>query len=30
VITASAGAACSPGSACPMFAVLYSVAVTVA
>ena len=30
VITASAGAACSPGSACPMFAVLYSVTVTVA
>lgn len=29
VITASAGAACSPGSACPMFAVLYSVTVTV-
>jgi hypothetical protein len=29
VVTASAGAACSPGSACPMFAVLYSVTVTV-
>lgn len=28
-ITASAGAACSPGQACPQFAVLYSVTVTV-
>jgi len=28
-ITASAGAACSPGQACPQFAVLYSVSVTV-
>ena len=28
-ITASAGAACSPGQACPMFAVLYSIEVTV-
>lgn len=30
VITATAGALCSPGQACPMFAVLYSVTVTVA
>jgi len=29
VITASAGAACSPGQACPMYAILYSVTVTV-
>lgn len=29
VITASAGAACSPGQACPMYALLYSVTVTV-
>jgi len=29
MITASAGAACSPGQACPQFAVLYSVTVTV-
>jgi len=29
VITASAGAACSPGQACPQFAILYSVTVTV-
>ncbi len=29
VITATAGAACSPGQACPMYAVLYSVTVTV-
>lgn len=29
-ITASAGAACSPGQACPMFAILYSVTVTIA
>jgi hypothetical protein len=29
-ITATAGAACSPGMACPMFAILYSVTVTVA
>ncbi len=29
VITASAGAACSPGQACPQFAILYSVMVTV-
>lgn len=29
VITATAGAACSPGQACPMFAMLYSVTVTV-
>jgi hypothetical protein len=29
VITASAGASCSPGQACPMFAVLYSLTVTV-
>lgn len=28
-ITATAGAACSPGMACPMFAMLYSVTVTV-
>ena len=28
-ITATAGAACSPGQACPMFAILYSVTVTV-
>jgi hypothetical protein len=28
-ITASAGAACSPGQACPMYAMLYSVTVTV-
>jgi len=28
-ITASAGAACSPGQACPQFAVLFSVTVTV-
>ena len=28
-ITASAGAACSPGEACPQFAILYSVTVTV-
>jgi hypothetical protein len=28
-ITAIAGAACSPGQACPMYAVLYSVTVTV-
>jgi phage tail protein X len=28
-ITAIAGAACSPGQACPMYAVLYSVKVTV-
>jgi phage tail protein X len=28
-ITASAGAACSPGQACPMFAILYSATVTV-
>jgi len=28
-ITASAGAACSPGQACPMYAILYSVTVTV-
>jgi hypothetical protein len=28
-ITASAGAACSPGQACPMYALLYSVTVTV-
>ena len=28
-ITATAGAACSPGQACPQFAVLYSVTVTV-
>jgi hypothetical protein len=30
VITATAGAACSPGQACPMYAILYSVTVTVA
>jgi len=29
VITAVAGAACSPGQACPMYAILYSVTVTV-
>jgi hypothetical protein len=29
-ITATAGAACPPGMACPMFALLYSVTVTVA
>ena len=29
MITASAGAACSPGQACPMYAILYSVTVTV-
>jgi hypothetical protein len=29
VITATAGALCSPGQACPMFAMLYSVTVTV-
>jgi uncharacterized lipoprotein YmbA len=29
VITATAGAVCSPGQACPMFAMLYSVTVTV-
>ncbi len=29
VITASAGADCSPGQACPMYAILYSVTVTV-
>lgn len=29
MITASAGAACSPGQACPMFVVLYSLTVTV-
>jgi hypothetical protein len=29
-ITATAGAACSPGQACPMYAILYSVTVTVA
>ena len=29
VITASAGALCSPGQACPMFAILYSATVTV-
>jgi hypothetical protein len=29
IITATAGAACSPGQACPMFALLYSVTVTV-
>lgn len=29
VITATAGAACSPGQACPMYAILYSVTVTV-
>jgi hypothetical protein len=28
-ITATAGAACSPGQACPQFAILYSVTVTV-
>ncbi|HLQ22363.1 MAG TPA: hypothetical protein VK132_04115 [Gemmatimonadales bacterium] len=28
-ITATAGAACSPGQACPMYAMLYSVTVTV-
>ena len=28
-ITATAGAACSPGQACPMYAVLFSVRVTV-
>ncbi len=28
-ITATAGAACSPGQACPMYAILYSVTVTV-
>jgi len=28
-ITASAGAACSPGQACPMYAILYSIEVTV-
>jgi hypothetical protein len=28
-ITATAGALCSPGQACPMFAMLYSVTVTV-
>jgi hypothetical protein len=28
-ITATAGAACSPGQACPMYAVLYSVTVTI-
>ncbi len=28
-ITATAGAACSPGQACPMYAILYSVSVTV-
>ncbi|HEX9098458.1 MAG TPA: hypothetical protein VF956_03105 [Candidatus Dormibacteraeota bacterium] len=28
-ITATAGAACSPGQACPMYAMLYSVRVTV-
>ena len=28
-ITASAGAACSPGQACPMYAILYSVTVTI-
>lgn len=29
VITAGAGALCSPGQACPMFAILYSATVTV-
>jgi hypothetical protein len=29
VITASAGALCSPGQACPMFAILFSATVTV-
>lgn len=29
VVTAVAGAACSPGQACPMYATLYSVTVTV-
>jgi len=29
-ITATAGAACSPGQACPMYVMLYSVTVTVA
>lgn len=29
VITATAGADCSPGQACPMYAILYSVTVTV-
>ncbi len=29
VITASAGAACSPGQTCPMFAIAYAVTVTV-
>jgi hypothetical protein len=29
VLTASAGAMCSPGQACPMYAVLWSVTVTV-
>ncbi len=29
VVTATAGALCSPGQACPMFAMLYSVTVTV-
>ncbi len=28
-ITATAGAACSPGQACPMYAMLYSVKVTI-
>ena len=28
-ITATAGAACSPGQACPMYAILYSVTVTI-
>ncbi|OLC25778.1 MAG: hypothetical protein AUH40_05780 [Chloroflexi bacterium 13_1_40CM_65_17] len=28
-ITATAGAACSPGQACPMYAILYSVSVTI-
>jgi hypothetical protein len=29
VLTASAGAMCSPGQACPMYAILWSVTVTV-